>query len=495
MNSNSIDLAAALNAKQLKIAIIGAGLSGIAAAIKFRSAGHDNIVIYEKADNLGGTWYQCTYPGVACDIPTHAYSYSFEQNPNWSMNRAPGNEIFDYLVGVVDKYQLREQIVFNTEVTEAHFNDSKWTLTTSTGDTAEYDVVVAASGTLHHPAIAQFEGMESFKGAAFHPAHWDHSVELEGKKVGLIGVGSTGVQIAGALVDKVEKLTVFQRTPQWMVSVEAEPFTEEDKSEFLNSPYKMNHLRHEENGAWFFLADNALHDVESPYYQAIEQVCLEYLESSVEDPELREKLRPTYRPGCKRLVVSPDFYQNIQKPNAELVTENIECVEPEGIRTVDGQLHELDVIVISTGFDIKAFIRPAKVVGRNGKSIDELWGQTPYSYMGVALPDFPNFFFINGPTGPLGNLSLFFVAEKQAEYIVHLLEELRRNTCNEISPSTDATEAFLKENREAMKKTVWATGCNSFYLGEDGFPTTWGLPVTRFIKEMSYPELSDYDKR
>jgi cation diffusion facilitator CzcD-associated flavoprotein CzcO len=245
----------------------------------------------------------------------------------------------------------------------------------------------------------------------------------------------------------------------------------------------------------FGLFANAVIDAQSPEIKMIEDACLANLETSVHDPELRERLRPTYRAACKRLIISPDFYDAIQQPNAELVTEAIERVEPAGIRTRDGKLHELDVLVLATGFKADAFMRPMHVTGRDGHTLDEVWAQRPNAYLSISIPEFPNFFMLNGPNGPVGNFSLIEVAELQFGYVMQLIDRLRNGTCREISASPEAMDEFEAARTAAAAKTVWVTGCNSWYLDDRGIPATWPWPFDRFRAEMREPALANFDCR
>jgi cation diffusion facilitator CzcD-associated flavoprotein CzcO len=240
---------------------------------------------------------------------------------------------------------------------------------------------------------------------------------------------------------------------------------------------------------------NAIVDADSPHLRNIEETCRLHLEEKINDPELRERLRPTYRAACKRLVISGDFYDAIQRPNAELVTEGIERIEPGGVRTTDGRLHELDVLVLATGFRVDAFMRPMDVIGRDGVKLTEVWAERPSAYLSISIPDFPNLFMLNGPNGPVGNFSLIEVAELQFAYFMQLIERLRAGECREISPTHDATERFEAARTEAAKHTIWASGCRSWYLDDRGVPMTWPWTFDHFREEMDAPDLSAYDLR
>jgi cation diffusion facilitator CzcD-associated flavoprotein CzcO len=480
--------------RSLRFAIIGAGMAGILSAIKLQEAGFDDFVIYEKAERLGGTWRENTYPGIGCDIPSHLYSYSFEPNPDWSHHYAPGREIQGYLEGVARKHGVDRRIHCGAEIVRCQFSGGRWRLETQSGHRDQADVVIGATGVLHHPNVPDIAGLDSFAGAWFHSARWDHSVALDGRRVGIIGTGSTAVQIVPAVVERVAKLVLFQRTAQWIAPQENPPYSNAEKADFRRDPELMRQMHREMSRMLAEAFSNAVVDASSPQMQLIEEVCRANLESNVRDPELREKLRPNYRAACKRLVISPNFYEAIQKPNAELVTEGIERVEAGGVRTRDGRLHALDVLVLATGFRVDRFLRPMQVIGRAGRRLDDLWAQRPVAYLSISIPGFPNLFMLNGPNGPVGNFSLIEVAELQIAYILELVEPIRAGRCREISASDAATAAFDAERVERAKQTVWSTGCRSWYLDDRGIPAVWPWTFDRFREEMAAPKLEAYEQ-
>jgi cation diffusion facilitator CzcD-associated flavoprotein CzcO len=293
----------------------------------------------------------------------------------------------------------------------------------------------------------------------------------------------------------VAKLSLFQRTAQWIAPQENPAYSEEEKTAFRRDLALVRQLHDDMSRAFAENFSNAVVDATSPQMKLLEDVCRANLESNVKDPVLREKLRPSYRAACKRLVISPDFYQAIQRPNVELVTEGIERVEERGVRTRDGRLHELDMLVLATGFRADRFLRPIEVTGRDGRRLDQAWAKRPVAYLSISIPDFPNLFMLNGPNGPVGNFSLIEVAELQLAYILRLVESLRRGRCREISPSAATTEQFDAERVEAAKKTVWITGCRSWYLDDRGIPAVWPWTFDRFREEMAAPKLAAYELR
>jgi cation diffusion facilitator CzcD-associated flavoprotein CzcO len=478
----------------LRVAVIGAGMSGILAAIELQRAGIDDVVVYEKADRLGGTWRENTYPGLTCDVPSHFYSYSFALNPEWSQRFPPGAEIEAYFEDVARRYGVDARIRYGAEVSRCAFEGGRWRLATGDGRTDVADVVIAATGVLHHPAYPDIAGLDTFAGACFHSARWDHAVPLDGRRVGVVGTGSTAIQIVTALVDRVAGLHLFQRTPQWIAPAANPAYTDEEKETFRREPAAMEAIREDTTRAFEDGFANVLVDVDSPMLLAIQQVCEANLDT-VRDPVLREKLRPTYRAACKRLIMSDGFYEAIQRPNATLVTEGIERIEPAGVRTRDGALHELDVLVLATGFRVDRFVRPMRVIGRDGVALDDVWEEGPFAYMALTVPELPNFFMLNGPNGPVGNFSLIEVAELQMHYVMQLVEAVRSGRCREVSPTRAAMARFDAERREAAKTTIWNTGCKSWYLDASGLPTAWPWTFDRFREEMRGPRLDQFDLR
>ncbi|MCC6763909.1 MAG: NAD(P)/FAD-dependent oxidoreductase [Deltaproteobacteria bacterium] len=479
----------------LRFLVIGAGMSGILSVIKLREAGYHDFAIYEKADRLGGTWRENTYAGVGCDVPSHLYSYSFALNPDWSHRFSSGAEIQAYFEDVARRYGVDRIIRYGLEVRRCVFENGRWRVELSDGSSDVGDVVIAATGVLHHPAYPDIPGLDSFAGVAFHTARWNHDVPLAGRRVGVIGTGSTATQIVPAVIGDVASLSLFQRTAQWVVPQENPAYTEAEKAGFQRHPETMKQIRDEISLLFADMFSNAVVDANSPQLQLIHEACVANLESQVKDPALREKLRPDYRAGCKRLVMSADFYQAIQRPNAELVTEGIERIEPAGVRTRDGRLHELDVLILATGFRVDRFMRPMEVVGRGGIALDDAWRKGPIAYMAVSIPDFPNLFMLNGPNGPVGNFSLIEVAELQLGYVLQLVERLRAGECREVSASRAATARFDAERREATRKTIWASGCRSWYLDGEGVPAVWPWSFDRLREEMTAPRIADFELR
>ena len=478
----------------MRFAIIGAGMSGILAAIKLRMAGHDAVTIFEKADRIGGTWRDNRYPGLACDVPAHAYTYEFAPNPEWSAYFAGGPEIQAYFEKVVDDYGVRPLIRFECEIAALDWVEGQWRIQTTAGHIDHADVVIAATGVLHHPNMPDFAGLESFAGRAMHTARWDDSVDLAGKRIGVIGNGSTGVQMVAHLGLEGYDVVHFQRTPQWMMPAPNFAYTEEDKAAFRARVAAIDAVRYHPQ----FLAavdrfTNGVTDMHSPEIEEIEQLCRQHLEQSVRDPELRETLRPTYRAACKRLIYSSTYYDAVQKPNVEVVVGRIDRIAPEGVIDGEGRLHPVDVLALATGFDADRYIRPARVRGANGVDLDDVWAERCAAYLGISVPGFPNLFFLNGPTSPLGNFSLVDIAERQWGFIEQLIAVLAVGDARAIHISPAAFSRQEAARVAAHRNTIWASGCSSYYLDKTGVPIVWPWSYERFRQETKTPDLAQFE--
>jgi cation diffusion facilitator CzcD-associated flavoprotein CzcO len=472
-----------------RVAIIGAGMSGLCMGIKLRQAGMYDFVIYEKADRVGGTWRENTYPGLSCDVPSRSYAFSFEPNPDWSTMFPGGPEIFEYFDRVADKYGLRRHIRFGETVHGGTWEDGRWTVRTTSGE-ERFDFFVSGAGILHRWRMPDIPGLDTFAGPKWHSAAWDHSVPLEDKRVGLVGTGSTGVQITTALSGNVGHLDVFQRTPQWVLPLPNHRSSRATR-ELLRRVPPINRLAHR---AWLaYLEQSFGVGVIRPGWRRslLQGACRQHLRL-VGDPELRRRLTPDYQPMCKRIVMNYGFYQAIQHPQTTLVDTPIERVEAQGIRTTDGVLHELDVLALATGFDGTAYGRPLELVGEGGLTLDEAWRDGPRGYLTVALPAFPNYFALVGPHSPFGNHSVMAISEAQTDFVMGWLERFRTGQIDAVAPTAQATDRFNEAMDRAMPDTVWVTGCKSWYMNDRGQPVLWPWTPARHREMLATAPMADF---
>lgn len=480
--------------RALRFAVIGAGMAGILAAIKLKQAG-ENFTVFEKADRVGGTWRENRYPGLTCDVPAHAYTYSFEPYPEWQAYYATGAEIQHYFEQVVDKYAIRDDIRFGCEVTALDWDDSAnlWWVSLADGSRTPFDVVIAASGVLHHPRMPEIAGLEDFAGPAFHSARWDDAAPIDGARVGLIGSGSTGVQILTAINRRVDRLVHFQRSPQWVMPVPQFAYSEEEREAFRRDPALIDAIRFADEyiGSIMRFTD-AITDIDGPQMREIEDLCRNHFEASIRDPQLKEKLRPDYRAACKRLIYSWCYFDEVQNPSVFVETGRIERVEPAGVRMADGTFHALDTLILATGFHADRFIRPAGVTGQGGLTLDGFWAERPTAHYAVTLPHFPNFFMLNGPTGPVGNFSLIDIAERQWDYIDQLVDLLRAGEAVSVMPTPEAHADYEERRIAAARRTIFGSGCSSWYLDATGVPSSWPWSYQAFADAMAKPVLSQY---
>ncbi|NWK94640.1 NAD(P)/FAD-dependent oxidoreductase [Sphingobium lactosutens] len=488
------NLSTPIDRQPLRHVVIGAGMAGILAGIKLKEAGK-TFVIYEKSDRLGGTWRDNRYPGLTCDVPAHAYTYSFEPYAEWEAYYARGEEVRTYFELTAAKHGIMPDIQFDREVVSCIWReaDACWALGLSTGEMVEADIVIAASGVLHHPRMPDIAGLDSFAGHVFHSARWQDDASIDGARVGVVGNGSTGVQIITALQDRAETLVHFQRSPQWIMPVPYFRYSEEEREAFRRDPALIDAIRYDEE-YWSNIHrfTRAITEVDGPDIAMIEALCLDNLENSVRDPELKEKLRPDYRAACKRLIYSWRYYDAVQEPNVVVEREGISHMEPSGVRLKDGRLQPLDTLVLATGFQADRFIRPTEVLGRAGVSLDDVWSPRPTAYYAVTIPRFPNFFMLNGPTGPVGNFSLIDIAERQWDYVAQLLQPLWDGRSRTVEPSIAAHEAYEARRVAAARTTIFGSGCSSWYLDATGVPASWPWSYEAFAEAMTAPVWNDY---
>jgi cation diffusion facilitator CzcD-associated flavoprotein CzcO len=472
------------------VAIIGAGVSGLCMGIKLREAGVESFTIYEKSDRVGGTWRDNTYPGLFCDVPSRYFQYSFAPNPDWSRLYSPGPEIGRYVEGVADRFDLRRKIVFGTEMTDARWSDGRWTLTSADGTRHEADFIVTGCGFLHRPFVPEIEGLDTFAGAAFHSSRWDHSVDLAGKRVAVIGMGSTAVQIVAALGGHTRTLTQFARTAQWVFPAPNPHYSRVGRALHLHIPGFSRLAYHGHRHALEMMFRGL---VSAGWQRRVLDAGCRLNLRTVRDGALRARLTPRYEPGCKRLILSAGYYRAVQRDGVTLVSQRIARVEPGGVVTEDGRHHAIDVLVLATGFDTHALVRPMEFHGPDGRTLSDAWSDGPRGYGTVAVPGFPNLFMTMGPSSPVNVSSMFNVAETQVGYIMRMIGIWRHGEQLALSPTQAATDRFNRQLMEAMPGTVWVTGCDSWYIGADGTPEIWPWLPDRHREWLQTPRLEDYE--
>jgi cation diffusion facilitator CzcD-associated flavoprotein CzcO len=482
--------AATSASEPLEIVIIGAGMSGLFMGHTLDEAGLP-YTIYEKAGEVGGTWRDNTYPGLHVDVITRSYEFPFARSSKWSRRYAPGSEIQAYLRKLAEDFRITERTVFNTEVTEAVWTDGRWRLTFADGEVRWAEVVFAGTGFLRIPVIPQFPGRDSFAGSAFHSARWDHSVDLAGKRIGVVGTGSSGLQIVSELGARGHDVTHFCRTPQW-VQVKENPKISRLEQLLLEIPSlgrfwdrKMARLKVKTDGSenWRLRP--------GPEREEMTKRFLADLEREVPDPELRAKLTPNYALGCKRVPKSPNYYRVIQQPNVHMVFGPLSRVEPTGIVDAEGTLIELDVIVWATGFDSHAYMRPMNVVGVGGVSVNDLWREHVYSYRGIALPSMPNFFLLSGPFAPVNSLAIPGSLRDEAGYLMRLLEIVRTERVA-LAPTAEVTAKFVSEVADAANLTTYAL-CDNWYRDRGGAPVLWPWTKAEHAEQYRVLDRSEFD--
>jgi cation diffusion facilitator CzcD-associated flavoprotein CzcO len=458
------------SAVDFPIVIVGAGFAGIGTAIQLKKAGIHSFRILERASEIGGTWRDNTYPGAACDVPSHLYSFSFEPNPDWSRTYSPSSEIQAYLLRCVEKYGLREHLVLDTAVTAARFDDGDgtWAVRTSRGETLRARAVVFGVGGLVDPKLPDLVGLDGFAGKVMHTARWDHGYDLAGKRVAVIGTGASAIQVVPAIAPVVGRLSVFQRTPAWVVPKLDGAISEPTRARYRKHPALMQ-LRRFGIYAFTELIGPRIF-LDAPWLKKrAERYALDHLDASVRDPVLKAKLTPRYQFGCKRVLVSDDYWPTFERPNVELVTEGIREIRPHAIVTNDGREHPVDAIVLATGFALNIGTPPFPVHGRGDRSLAEVWAPGAVAYKGVTVAGFPNLFIMMGPnTGP-GHTSVLVYTEAQIGYA---LQAIRRMIADPgikyVDVRQDVQDAYNRGVQGRMKYMSWSSGCSSWYLSPNG---------------------------
>ena len=454
---------------QCDIVVIGSGFAGIGMGIKLKEAGRHDFVILEKAPGLGGTWRDNDYPGCTCDVPSFLYSYSYEQNPHWSRMFSPRDEIWAYLERCVDKYGLRPHLRFDAEATGAAYDEAtaRWEVEVNGTDLVDARIVISGVGALHIPKVPDLPGIESFDGEAFHSSQWRHDVELEGRDVAVVGTGASAIQFVPAIAPRVRRLDVYQRTPPWISPKPDRAIGVRERELYERHPSVQRAIRAgvywamEARGAGFALTPRAM--------RWLERGSRRYLERKVPDPELRAKLTPDYQIGCKRILLTRDYLPAIQRDNVEVVPRAVSRVTPSGLIDSDGVERPADVIVFGTGFEVPGALMHMKVVGRDGAVLNDVWAQDgAAAHLGIAASGFPNLFLLLGPNTGLGHTSVVFMIESQVRYIVQALDLLDDTCADALEVRADAQAEFVGRVRAKLDRTVWQSGCSSWYLDERG---------------------------
>ncbi|CAH0357085.1 MAG: NAD(P)/FAD-dependent oxidoreductase [Sphingobium sp.] len=453
--------------KSSRIAILGAGVCGMLMAYRIKEAGFENFVVYEKDDAIGGTWKRHNYPGLCCDVHSHVYSYSFDRNPYWSKMYPERDELLAYFTEFGKKHELMEHVRLSTEVTTATYDEAQgeWTLTIAGSERTEtFDYLIAATGFYNEASLPKIRGRERFKGASFHSSHWQQNIDLKGKRVGIVGTAAAAVQIVPAIYPEVGELKIFQRTPSWIVPRNNVVYSEEQQREFAQDTDSWRKHRDE-----LYEFSKAFLDSVSGNPEKLEElrsVCLAYLQEQIADPVLRAKLTPDFDPGCKRLLITGDYYKTVANSNVDIVTDSIESMDESGIVTGDGTHHDLDVVIWCTGYKMPNYHGPVHTTGLDGKALEDVWSDLPQAFRSVSVPGFPNYFMVNGPNGIFGHSSAIHSAEISTEYIIRLIEAAEEMELKSINVRQDVFKEYNKSVQEYFKDTTFNGNCDSFYHDE-----------------------------
>ncbi|MEA2420064.1 MAG: hypothetical protein QOE60_2270 [Thermoleophilaceae bacterium] len=475
------------------MAVVGGGFGGVGAAAMLKRAGYDDVTVFERGERVGGVWHHNTYPGAACDIPSHLYEFSFAPNPRWSRRYAPQVEIQAYLEAVARRYGVRDRIHTSTEVLSARWDESRdgWVLET-TGGTHYASVLLTACGQLSVPAVPPLPGLDSFAGPAFHTARWRHDVELAGKRVAVVGTGCSAIQVVPAIQPVVDQLDVYQRSPGWTFPKMDFPYSERAQGLFARFPL----LQRLDRASIFYFQELAAAGMTKHHWllPAFRALARRRIHKAIADPELRRRVTPTDEIGCKRIMLTDEWYPTLTKPNVELVADRIAEVTPQGIRTQDGGERPADVLVLATGFATHGFVAPMEISGAGGRRLTEAWAEVPRAYLGLSVPDFPNMFLLYGPNTNGGSGSVVGTIEAGVNHVIAALEELDRADARRIEVTRGAADRFDEELRTALARTVWHSGCTNWYVDENGHdPNQWPWLWTTYKRRTGRIEPGAYE--
>lgn len=457
----------------MKLAIIGSGFAGLGMAIQLKKAGFDDFVILEKDDDLGGTWRDNRYPGCACDVPSHMYSFSYELNPGWSRMFAPQEEIWSYLRRCVDKYALGPHLRFGVAVESMEWDDEArhWRVALADGTVLTPNAVVSGIGALHVPALPSIPGAERFAGTMFHSARWDHSCDLRGKRVAVIGTGASAIQFVPGVAGEASSLRVFQRTPPWIQPKPDFPLPRWARMAFRYVPGATRAFR---DTIYWALESRAVGFTIHPKLMAPQaKLARAHIARQVPDPELRAKVTPDYTIGCKRILLSSDYYPALSQPHVDVVTDPITSMTENAVVTADGTHHEVDVVIYGTGFKVTDALAEQHIVGRDGQKIQDAWADGIEAHHGITVAGFPNFFMLLGPNTGLGHTSVVFMIETQVQHVLSCLRLLQEEKAEVIEVKPSAQRRFNDHLQRRLRKRVWNEGgCKSWYLDESGVNRT-----------------------
>lgn len=473
--------------------VVGAGFTGIGAAIKLTQAGVDNFVILERSDRVGGTWRDNTYPGAACDVPSLLYSFSFVKNPSWSRAYSPAGEICRHIEDMADKFDLQRRIQFGTEVNGLSFDEKVgiWTVMTKGRKRFHARTVVLSSGPLPDHKLPDIRGIDSYQGKMIHSARWDHDYDFTGKRVAVIGTGASAVQIVPELVKRAEFVKVFQRTPGWVLPRVDGATPAAAQALFAKVPAVQELARQALYWGHELAATAVVWD--TPLTGLVARLGKAHLRSAVKDPWLRRQLTPDFRPGCKRMLISSDYYPALQRDNCKLIDWPIATISPAGIRTSDGIEHHLDCIVFATGYDVHLTGPPYPVTGIGGRSLADEWTGGAQAYKSINAHGYPNLFLMTGPNSGPGHNSLLVYVEGQLDYAVRGITTILRENLRYLDVREDVQRRYNKSIQKRLTKTTWMSGCNSWYLTADGFNASMypGF-ATQYLRQMRDFRFADY---
>ncbi|MGA9873971.1 MAG: NAD(P)/FAD-dependent oxidoreductase [Rhodococcus sp. (in: high G+C Gram-positive bacteria)] len=472
--------------RQVDTVIIGSGFAGLGAAIKLTQQGKKNFLVLERGGDVGGTWRDNTYPGAACDVPSHLYSYSFALNPDWTRSFSTQPEIHKYITSVARKYDVMGKHVFNSDVTSVTWNEDthRWDIVASTGDyTAK--VVVTAVGALCEPNLPPIKGIEGFQGDIFHSAQWNHDVSLAGKRVAVIGTGASAIQIVPAIADKVEHLDVYQRTAPWILPRFDRAYTGIEKFAFKHVPFFQRLSR---TGIYAARETQVVGLAKNPKLMRVfELIARQQINKGIKDKALRKKVTPNFRIGCKRMLISNAYYPALDRPNVDLVTDGIAEVKANSIVSADGTERPIDALVVATGFHVTDSPAYQGIYGRGGKTLAQTFDEEgQQGYKGAAVANFPNMFFLVGPNTGLGHTSMVFMIESQLNYVIDALDTIEKHDIGVIEVRKDVQDEYNNDLQNRMANSVWMNGgCASWYLDKHGNNTTLWPDFTFRFRSMT----------